>query len=51
MCDEDSNDEGNNESEEEDIIDDSLYPFNENLSVLETSGNFSILIEALMLRD
>ena len=50
VLDEDSNDEGNNESEEEDIIDDSLYPFNENLSVLENFEDFedfSILIEAL----
>jgi len=50
VLDEDSNDEGENESEEEDIIDDSLYPFNENLSVLEnfeSFEDFSILIEAL----
>jgi len=50
VLDEDSNDEGDNESEEEDIIDDSLYQFNENLSVLENFENFedfSILMEAL----
>ena len=47
---EDSNDEADNEPEEEDIIDDSLYPFNENLSVLENFENFedfSTLMEAL----
>jgi DNA-binding HxlR family transcriptional regulator/uncharacterized surface protein with fasciclin (FAS1) repeats len=50
VLDEDSNDEGDNESEEEDIIDDSLYWFDENLSVLENFENFedfSILVEAL----
>ena len=50
VLDEDSNDEGDNESEEEDIIDDSLYRFDENLSVLENFENFedfSILVEAL----
>ena len=50
VLDEASNDEGDNESEEEDLIDDSLYQFNENLSVLEnfeTFGDFSILMEAL----
>ena len=50
VLDEDSNDEGDNESEEEDIIDDSLYQFDENLSVLENFENFenfSILVEAL----
>ena len=50
VLDEDSNDEGDSEPEEEDIIDDSLYPFNENLSVLENFENlenFSILMEAL----
>ena len=50
VLDEDSNGEGDSEPEEEDIIDDSLYPFNENLSVLENFENlenFSILVEAL----
>jgi DNA-binding HxlR family transcriptional regulator len=50
VLDEDSNGEGDSEPEEEDIIDDSLYPFNENLSVLENFENlenFSILMEAL----
>jgi len=50
VLDEDSNDEGDNESEEEDIIDDSLYQFDEDLSVLENFENFedfSILVEAL----
>ena len=50
VLDEDSNDEGDSEPEEEDIVDDSLYPFNENLSVLENFENFenfSILMEAL----
>jgi len=50
VLDEDNNDEGDNESEEEDIIDDSLYPFDQNLSVLENFENFedfSILMEAL----
>ena len=50
VLDEASNDEGDNESEEEDLIDDSLYQFNENLSVLENFenfGDFSILMEAL----
>jgi len=48
--DEDGNDENDNESEVEEIIDDSLYQFNENLSVLENFenfGDFSILVEAL----
>ena len=48
--DEDGNDENDNESEVEEIIDDSLYQFNENLSVLENFenfGDFSILMEAL----
>ena len=50
VLDEDLNEPVDNESEEEDIIDDSLYQFNENLSVLEnfeTFGDFSILLEAL----
>ena len=50
VLDEDNNDEGDNESVEEDIIDDSLYQFDENLSVLENFENFedfSILMEAL----
>lgn len=50
VLDEDSNDEVDSEPEEEDIVDDSLYPFNENLSVLENFENFenfSILMEAL----
>ena len=50
VLDEDSNGEGGSESEEEDIIDDSLYQFNENLSVLEnfeSFEDFSILMEAL----
>jgi DNA-binding HxlR family transcriptional regulator len=50
VLDEDSNGEGDSEPEEEDIIDDSLYTFNENLSVLENFENlenFSILMEAL----
>ena len=50
VLDEDNNDEGDNEPEEEDIIDDSLYQFDENLSVLENFenfGDFSILMEAL----
>ena len=50
VLDEDSNDEGDNESEEEESADDSLYRFDENLSVLENFenfGDFSILIEAL----
>ena len=50
VLDEDSNDEADNESEEEDIIDNSLYQFDENLSVLENFENFedfSILMEAL----
>ena len=50
VLDEDLNEPVDNESEEEDIIDDSLYQFNENLSVLEnfeTFGDFSILMEAL----
>ena len=50
VLDEDSNDEGDNESEEEDVIDNSLYQFDENLSVLENFENFedfSILVEAL----
>ena len=50
VLDEDSNDEGDNESEEEDSVDDSLYQFDENLSVLENFenfGDFSILMEAL----
>ena len=50
VLDEDGNDEGDNESDVEEIIDDSLYQFNENLSVLENFenfGDFSILIEAL----
>ncbi|MGB0814316.1 MAG: winged helix-turn-helix transcriptional regulator [Poseidonia sp.] len=50
VLDEDSNDEGDNESEEEDNVDDSLYQFDENLSVLENFenfGDFSILMEAL----
>ena len=50
VLDEDSNDEGDNESEVEENIDDSLYQFNENLSVLENFenfGDFSILMEAL----
>jgi len=52
VLDEDSNDEGDSEPEEEDIVDDSLYRFNENLSVLENFENFenfSILMEALNL--
>ena len=50
VLDEDSNDEDDSEPEVEDIIDDSLYVFNENLSVLENFENFedfSILVEAL----
>jgi len=50
VLDEDSHDEGDNESEEEEIVDDSLYQFDENLSVLENFenfGDFSILMEAL----
>jgi DNA-binding HxlR family transcriptional regulator len=50
VLDEDLNEPVDNESEEEDIIDDSLYQFNENLSVLEnfeTFEDFSILMEAL----
>lgn len=50
VLDEETNDEGDNESEEEDSVDDSLYQFDENLSVLENLenfGDFSILIEAL----
>ena len=50
VLDEDSNDEGDNESEEEDSVDDSLYQFDENLSVLENFEDFedfSILMEAL----
>jgi DNA-binding HxlR family transcriptional regulator len=50
VLDEDSHDEGDNESEEEESVDDSLYQFDENLSVLENFenfGDFSILMEAL----
>ena len=50
VLDEDSHDEGDNQSEEEESVDDSLYQFNENLSVLENFenfGDFSILMEAL----
>ena len=50
VLDEDTNDEGDNESEEEESADDSLYQFDENLSVLENFenfGDFSILMEAL----
>jgi DNA-binding HxlR family transcriptional regulator len=50
VLDEDSNDEDDSEPEVEDIIDDSLYVFNENLSVFENFENFedfSILVEAL----
>ena len=50
VLDEDSNGEGGSESEEEGIIDDSLYQFNENLSILEnfeSFEDFSILMEAL----
>ena len=50
VLDEDGNDEGDNESEVEEIIDDSLYQFNENLTVLEnleSFDDFSTLIEAL----
>jgi len=50
VLDEDSNDEVDNESEEGNSTDDSLYAFNENLSVLENFenfGDFSILMEAL----
>ena len=48
--DEDGNDENDNESEVEEIIDDSLYQFNEDLTVLEnleSFDDFSTLIEAL----
>ena len=50
VLDEDSNGEGDNESGEEESVDDSLYQFDENLSVLENFenfGDFSILMEAL----
>lgn len=50
VLDEDSHDEGDNQSEEEESVDDSLYQFDENLSVLENFenfGDFSILMEAL----
>ena len=50
VLDEDGNDEYDNESEVEEIIDDSLYQFNEDLTVLEnleSFDDFSTLIEAL----
>ena len=50
VLDEDGNGEGDNESDVEEINEDSLYDFNENLSVLENFENFeefSILMEAL----
>mgnify|MGYP003323064693 FL=1 len=50
VLDEDGNDENDNESEVEEIIDDSLYQFNEDLTVLEnleSFDDFSTLIEAL----